>query len=100
MKDETRKKPKWIYSIGFTNDDGPFTIGDDKHYMKVWSLGFSRKSDITKAYSRERMRQMLRDGWVLKKYLAFDWSSGEINCLFWKPSCVACEVVDAMDLYR
>lgn len=94
------KKPKWVYMLDLPGDNGPWRVGDGKHWTKLWSVGHLGCGNFVRAIPLGTMVSYLNDGWIVDKWLATDWSAmKDGSCLFWKESCLAHERVDALAMY-
>lgn len=100
-KAQKAKKPRWVYILDLPGDKGPWRIGDGKHWTKLWSFGHLGWRNFVRAIPHGTMVSYLKDGWIVDKWLATDWSTMKDGCcLFWKESCLLHESVDALALYR
>jgi len=99
-KTQKAKKPRWVYILELPGDNGPWRVGDSKHWTKLLSFGHLGWRNFVRAIPQGTTVSYLKDGWIVDKWLATDWRTmKDGHCLFWKESCLAHEIVDALAMY-
>ena len=118
--------PKWLYRLESTNPanglwydaEGNYVwgignlpdcqtkdlpMGYDERYKKDgrdWYSSCSNKEDLTHWYSLQDALNLIKNGFVFKRYLATEYVEYPLETTFIKESCLASEVIDIEELFK
>ena len=118
--------PKWLYRLESTNPANglwynaagnyvwgignlpdcqtkDLPMGYDERYKKDgrdWYSSCSNKEDLTHWYSLQDALDLIKNGFVFKRYLATEYVEYPLETTFIKESCLASEIINIEELFK